>query len=57
MVYRSSIQSLSLYSPFEIVYGMKARLPIELDLPMHTYQGYECIKAMEKVVINLKNSG
>ena len=57
MGYRSSIQSLSIYSPFEIVYGMKARLPIELDLPMHTYQGYECIKAMEKVVINLKIVG
>ena len=52
--YRSSIQSSSLYSPFELVYGMKARLPIELDLPVHTYQGDEGIKAMEKVVKNLE---
>ena len=33
---------------------MKARLPIELDLPVHTYQGDEDIKAMEKVVKNLE---
>ena len=52
--YRSSIQSSTLYSPFELVYGVKARLPIELDLPMHTYQGDEGIEAMEKVVQNLK---
>ena len=31
--YRSFMQSSSLYSPFELVYGVKARLPIELDLP------------------------
>ena len=37
------IESSSLYSPFELVYGMKARLPLELDLPMHTYQGDEGI--------------
>ena len=29
--YRSSMQSSSLYSPFELVYGVKARLPIELE--------------------------
>ena len=51
--YRSSIQSSTLYSPFELFYGVKARLPIELDLPMHTYQGDEGIEAMEKVVQNL----
>lgn len=51
--YRSSIQSSTLYSPFELVYGVKARLPIESDLPMHTYQGDEGIEAMEKVVQNI----
>ena len=52
--YCSSIQSSTLYSRFELVYGVKARLPIELDLPIHTYQGDEGIEAMEKVVQNLK---
>ena len=33
--YLSSMQSSSLYSPFVLVYGVKARLPIELDLPTH----------------------
>ena len=36
--YRSSIQSSSLYSSSELVYGVKARLPIELDLPPHKCQ-------------------
>ena len=55
--YRSSIQSSMLYSLFELVYGMKARLPIKLDLPIHTYQRDEGIEALYgKGGAKLKNS-
>lgn len=34
MAYRSSRQNSTQYTPFELVYGEKMRLPSELDLPM-----------------------
>ena len=60
--YRSSIQSSTLYSPFELVYGVKARLPIELDLPMHTYQGDEgidsrSVESWESYLLNMNKYG
>ena len=55
--YRSSMQSSSLYSPFELVYGVKARLPIELDLPTHTFQQDEHGNHMEMLMENLKILG
>ena len=54
--YRSSIQSSSLYSPFELVYGVKARLPIELDLPPHKFQA-DKDNPMEKLMMNSKLLG
>ena len=55
--YRSSIQSSSLYSPFELVYGVKARLPIELDLLPHTCQADKDDNCMEKLMVNSKLLG
>ena len=52
--YRLSMQSSSLYSPFELVYGVKARLPIELDLPTHTFQQDEDGSHMDMLMENLK---
>ena len=55
--YRSSIQSSSLYYPFELVYGVKARLPIEFDLPPHKFQADQDDNPMEKLMVNSKLLG
>ena len=47
----------SLYSPFELVYGVKARLPIELDFPPHKCQADKDDNSMEKVMVNSKLLG
>ena len=52
--YRSSTQSSSLYSPFELLYGVKARLPIELDLPPHKCQNDKDDNSMEKLMVSSK---
>ena len=55
--YRSSMQSSLLYSPFELVYGVKASLPIEIDLPTHTLQQDQDGNHMEMLMENLKILG
>ena len=52
--YRSSMRTSSLYSPFELVYGVKARLPIELDLPPHKCQADKDDNSMVKLMVNSK---
>ena len=52
--YRSFIQS---YSPFELVYDVKARLPIELDLPPHKFNADKDDSPMEKLMVNSKLLG
>ena len=42
---------------FEFVYDVKARLPIELDLPTHTFQQDEDGNHMEMLMENLKILG
>ena len=41
-------------SPFELVYGVKTRLPIELDLPPHTCQDKKDDNSMDKFMVNSK---
>ena len=45
------------YPPFELMYGMKARLPIELDLPPHKCQDDKDDNCMEKLMVNSKLLG
>lgn len=56
--YRTSVQSSLLKSPFEMMYGVKAALPVQLDVPVTLDSvGNEPVARCAEVVMKCREKG
>ena len=55
MQYNTSVHSATRFTPYEVIYGRKARNPTKIanDFPVQTYESYVC--DLVRNLINIKN--